>query len=256
LWRPLQNLDLADYTVTGAVRGSLFGEDYAVTYFAPANTSQLGPGNGHVLENREGYAQDTLVAEATASGRVGETLDWRAWFAYTDWSERFLDRRHAVQDPTPTDSEPLVSGGVPVVRPGGLGRGDVFVGARFAGGTRVRVRLPKQLYAAALFHLREGFPVPYFQVASTGDVTAGSKNVLVAERLDRYRLPGLVLLDLRLERGFAVARGRLTVGLDVFNVTNAATRLQVARDVELPAFDRAREIVRPRLARLGLEWRF
>ena len=37
---------------------------------------------------------------------------------------------------------------------------------------------------------------------------------------------------------------------------NAATRLQVARDVDLPGFDRPREIVRPRLLRLGLDYRF
>jgi hypothetical protein len=44
--------------------------------------------------------------------------------------------------------------------------------------------------------------------------------------------------------------------LDVFNLLNAGTTLQVTRDVELPAFDRPREIVRPRIARLGLEWWF
>jgi hypothetical protein len=80
--------------------------------------------------------------------------------------------------------------------------------------------------------------------------------VLVTGDLDAYRLPGLVLLDLRLERGVSLGRGRLTAALDVFNATNAATRLQVARDVELPGFDRPRELVRPRLLRLGLEWRF
>jgi hypothetical protein len=161
-----------------------------------------------------------------------------------------------VQDPTPTENDPQVDGGRPVVRPGGLGRGDLFVGARFAGGASLRARLPAGFHTSALFHMREGFPVPYYQVASTGDPTAGSKNVLVSERLDRYRQPGLVLLDLRLARGFGLGRGRLTFGVDVWNATNTAATLQSARDVELPAFGRAREIVRPRLVRLGLDWRF
>ena len=185
-----------------------------------------------------------------------EALDWKAWAAWTDWRERFLDRQTAVQDPTPTDTEPLVDGGLPVVRPGGLGRGDLFVGARLVAGATVRARLPLGLRASALVHMREGFPVPYFQVASTGDPTAASKDVLVTGTLDRYRLPGLVLLDLRLERSFALGRGQLTAGLDVFNATNAATPLQVARDVELPGFDRPRELVRPRLVRLGLGFSF
>ena len=98
--------------------------------------------------------------------------------------------------------------------------------------------------------------MPYYQVASTGDPTAGSKNVLVSGPLDRYRQPGLVLLDLRLARGFGLGRGRLTVALDVFNATNTAATLQSARDVELPAFDRPAGIVRPRLMRLGLDCRF
>ena len=256
LWRPLRNLTLADYAARGSVSGSLFGEDYAVTYFAPATESAIVPGNGRILTNRQGYAQDTFVAEARARGRVAGVLDWMVWAAYTDWRERFLNRETAVQDPTPIDTEPLVDGGVPVVRPGGLGRGDLFVGARFVGGASVRARLPAGLSASALLYMREGFPIPYFQVGNTGDPTAAAKNVLVTGTLDHYRLPGLVLLDLRLERGRALGRGRLVAGLDVFNVTNAATRLQVARDVDLPGFDRPREIVRPRLLRLGLDYRF
>ena len=255
LWRPLRNLTLADYVARGSVSGSLFDEPYAVTYFAPATETAIVPGNGRILANRPGYAQDTFVTEARARGRVA-ALDWKVWAAYTDWRERFFDRETAVQDPTPLDTEPLVDGGRPVVRPGGLGRGDLFVGARFAGGATVVARLPKGFAASALLHMREGFPVPYFQVGNTGDPTAAAKNVLVTGTLDHYRLPGLVLLDLRLERGLALGRGRLTAALDVFNVTNAATRLQVARDVDLPGFDRPREIVRPRLLRLGLDYRF
>ena len=230
--------------------------DYAVVYFAPVSTSQIVPGNGRVLTNREGYAQETFVAEANAEGRLGEAASWRLWAAFIDGRERFLDRGLALQDPTPTENDPLVDGGRPVVRPGGLGRGDLFVGARFAGGASLRARLPAGFEASGLLHMREGFPVPYYQVASTGDPTAGSKNVLVSGELDRYREPGLVLLDLRLARAFGLGRGRLTLGLDVWNATNTAATLQLARDVELPAFGRPREIVRPRLIRLGLDWRF
>jgi hypothetical protein len=64
------------------------------------------------------------------------------------------------------------------------------------------------------------------------------------------------VLDARLARGFRAGRGVLTAMVDVFNLLDAATTLQAARDVELPGFDRPREIVRPRLVRLGLEYRF
>ncbi len=256
LWRPLRNLTLADYVARGSVSGTLFEDEYDVVYFAPVSASQIVPGNGRVLANREGYAQETFVVEGQAEGRLGAGAAWRAWAAYVDGRERFEDRGLAVQDPTPTESDPLRDGGPPVVRPGGLGRGDLFVGARFVGGASLNVRLPVGFETAGVLHLREGFPVPYYQIASTGDPTAGSKNLLVSTGLDQYRQPGLVLLDLRLSRAFRLGRGRLTVGLDVWNATNSAATLQTARDVELPAFNRAREIVRPRLVRLGFDWRF
>jgi hypothetical protein len=120
----------------------------------------------------------------------------------------------------------------------------------------VDARLPWRLRAAAHLHAREGFPIPYFEVASTGDPTSPAKNVLISEHLDRYRLPAVVMLDLRLSREVPLGRGAARVLLDVFNVLDRATTLQTARDVELPAFGRPREIVRPRLVRLGLEWRF
>jgi hypothetical protein len=94
--------------------------------------------------------------------------------------------------------------------------------------------------------------VPYVQIANTGDPTAGSKAVLVAPSLTAYRLPEVVLVDLGLRRAF----GPVTAGIDVFNVLNRGTRLQGERDVEVPGFGRPRELLRPRILRLGLAYRF
>jgi hypothetical protein len=105
-------------------------------------------------------------------------------------------------------------------------------------------------------YARDGFPVPYYEVADTGDPTGGAKNVLVSPSLDRYRLPAVFLLDARLGRTFGVGRGQLRLDVDVFNVLNRGTTLQVARDVEAPAFGRPREILRPRMVRLGIGYRF
>ena len=256
LWRPLRGLALADYVATGSVQGDLFGTPYGVTYFAPASTSLIVPGNGHTLSNREGYAQDALTIELGARGRIGGRVHWRGWGAYSFWYERFTDFARAVQDPTPLDTEPLQDLGRVTVRPGGLGRGDVFVNARWTAGGSVVARLPARIDVAATGHARDGFPIPYFQVGNTGDPTGAAKSVLIAPHVDSYRLPALVLVDARVARGLNVGRGTLTVAVDVFNLLNASTTLQVARDIELPAFDRPREIVRPRIVRLGLEYRF
>src|SRR5262249_5071908 len=68
LWRPLRGLSFADYVARGAVRGTLFGRDYDVAYYAPASLSRVVPGNGRVLSNRRGYRQDVLSAEVSADG--------------------------------------------------------------------------------------------------------------------------------------------------------------------------------------------
>ena len=256
LWRPLRGLTLGDYAIRGAVVGEIHGDPYSVGFYAPASASRIVPGNGRLLANREGYHQDALGVEAAASGRW-RGIGVQSWISLTDWREWFDDRERAVQDPTPIESDPLVDGGVVAVRPGGLGRGDVAVNARWTAGAIVSARLPWALDVGAVVHARDGFPIPYFVVADTGDPTGGAKAVLVSRRVDSFRLPALALVDVRLARSFpATARTRVTASVDVFNATNASTTLQAARDVDLAALDRPREIVRPRLVRAGLSLRF
>jgi hypothetical protein len=255
LWRPLRNLTLGDYSIRGVVEGEIHGEPYRVGYYAPASASLIVPGNGRVLANREGYRQDALTVEAVVAGRWSRAR-LEAWAALTDWREYFPDLERAVQDPTSVESDPLRDGGAVAARPGGLGRGDVVANARFSAGAAVQASLPFRLQATAIVHAREGFPIPYFQVADTGDPTGGAKAVLVAPGLDAFRLPALVMVDARLSREFRVAGTRVTASVDAFNVFNTAATLQVVRDVDLPALDRPREIVRPRLVRGGIAVRF
>jgi hypothetical protein len=44
--------------------------------------------------------------------------------------------------------------------------------------------------------------------------------------------------------------------MDVFNLLDRATTLQVTRDVELPSLGRPRDLLRPRVLRFGLQYRF
>jgi hypothetical protein len=254
LWAPLQGLTLADYAARGAVDGELFGDRYSVVFYAPASASRIAPGEGRLLTNREGYRQDVFAAEADLHGRWRRRLRWRAWATLSDWREFFVDSR-AIQDPTPVDTGPVQDAGAVAVRASGLGR-DLFLNARWTGGVAAEAGLPARITAAASLYARDGFPIPYFEVASTGDPTGGSKNVLVARNLDTYRLPAIVLLDGRLARVFPVKGGSLRVAIDGFNLLNRSTALQVTRDVELPALGRASEILRPRILRLGLDYRF
>ena len=255
-YAPLRNLTLSDYVIRGAVQGTLFGRGYSVGYYAPASESRIVPGNGRLLTNRDGYRQESGTVEAVLQGRHGTRIHWSAWAAFADWREYFEDVPLAVQDPTPLDAEPLQDAGHVVVRASGLGRGDLFVHGRWNAGATLEARLPLGFASSFVLNAREGFPIPYFQTGNSGDPTAGSKNVLVTPQVDTYRLPAVVLLDARLARGFALGHGRLTASADAFNLLNRGTVLQVSRDVELPVFGRPRELMRPRLVRLGLEYSF
>ena len=256
LWRPLRGLALSDYVVRGSVRGTLFGEPYDVAYYAPASLSRLVPGGGRVLANREGYVQDVWTLELSAGGRIGGRLEWDFSTSASDWRELFVDPARSLQDPTSTEGEPLRDAGTVAVRAGGLGRGDIFASARWTAAASLRASLPWRLTAATRIHGRDGFPVPYYKVADTGDPTAAAKNVLVAPEVDTFRLPPVVLADARLARAFRAGRGTLTAAADVFNVLNRATTLQVVRDVDVPSLGRPRDLVRPRVVRFDLEYRF
>jgi len=256
LWRPLRGLTLADYVIRGSVQGVLFGEPYDVGYYAPASLSRVAPGNGRLLANREGYRQETWTAEVAAGGRIGTRVSWDLSGAVSDWREFFTDPAVSIQDPTSTDGEPLLDGGTIAVRPGGLGRGDVFASARWTAAAALRATLPWRLVAATRLFARDGFPIPYFQVADTGDPTSGAKNVLVSPRLDEFRLPTVFLADARVERAFRAGRGTVTAALNAFNVLDRATTLQVTRDVDAPSFARPRDVLAPRIVRFDLEYRF
>ena len=104
---------------------------------------------------------------------------------------------------------------------------------------------------------RATFPgIPYFEVANTGDPTGSGKLVLVAPAVDTFRLPALALLDTGLRRALHLGGTGVTLAVDAFNVLNASPRLQAERNVELAAFDRTRELLRPRILRLGIEVAF
>lgn len=256
LWQPLRGLTRADYGAVAVASGTLFGREYAETAWAPLTLSAIVPGNGRQLANRDGYHEDFAGLEAELGGPLGRDGRFRVWGAWQEWQQRFVEAERAVQDPTPTDSDPLRDRGPLAVRPGGLGRGDVFVSARFAGGADAEAALPAGLRGGLRLYVRDGFPVPYHEVVLTGDATGSAKPVLVAARLDAFRLPTLVQLDLRLERSFGLGPGTLRLGVDVFNALDRATTLQAARDVELPVPGRPREILRPRMLRLGADFRF
>jgi hypothetical protein len=104
---------------------------------------------------------------------------------------------------------------------------------------------------------RQGFSTPYFQSqVVTTDPNSRNKSVLLVDDVGENRLPAVTSLDARVGKEFAFDRFRLNFDLDVFNVLNANTVLGREYDRRLTTADQVREIMNPRVLRLGLRFNF
>ena len=184
-------------------------------------------------------------------GRVG--------FSTNTHREYFDDPSVAVQDPTPSTTWPNIQGGAYVTATSGSGKSEIYLLLpRYqltAGGV---YQLPHRVNVGANLVARQGFGQPFFSTVESSDPALPEKRVLLADPDDR-RLPGVVSLDLRLEKGFAFRGAQLALTLDMFNVSNAATTLGRQYDVTATGatgFNQPLEIMNPRLLRLGVRFQF
>jgi hypothetical protein len=102
---------------------------------------------------------------------------------------------------------------------------------------------------------RQGFGEPFYDTVESSDQSSTQKSELLVNA-DRYRLPTLVSLDARAEKAFTFQRVKLAVDLDIFNLTNRATVLGREYDFASASFNQVREIMNPRVARVGLRLQF
>jgi hypothetical protein len=108
--------------------------------------------------------------------------------------------------------------------------------------------------------MREGYATPYYasSILEDGeDILAGTgKNVLLSTDVDDFRLPTVHSFDARVSKMFAVDRLNLHVDFDAFNLFNASTVLVRQIDFSSSSFNAPREIMNPRIFRLGVRVQF
>ncbi len=108
--------------------------------------------------------------------------------------------------------------------------------------------------------MRQGFSQPFYrsQVVTT-DALNNRKTVLIARDVDANRLGAVTSLDGRAEKAFKFGPANLAVDLDVFNLFNNGTVLGRTYDARLSGalgFLQTREIMQPRIARIGVRFNF
>ena len=97
---------------------------------------------------------------------------------------------------------------------------------------------------------REGFvSPPYATVPGFG------RRVQVAA-FDRFRNDDIIMLDARIDKDFDIGESSVTVGIDVFNLLNEDYVLQRQRNVNAGTANQVREVLSPRVFRLGIKFHF
>ncbi len=251
------------------------GEDYTEVMRLTGNESPIGPYNvpvyavnpaavpsdfASVHEKREGYHQRYWGLEISATKRMSDRWMARAGFSTNDHREYF-DSPAALADPTPGPPTPTSPTTTPAVD-GGL----VLTQSTNSGKTGIYLVLPKYQFIATgayetkwnvllgmNYVMRQGYSTPYFQSAVEGsaDDLSGDKTVLLVSDVGDYRLPTVHSVDTRVSYALKFSRANVHFDWDIFNLFNSATVLQRDLDINSSTFNATREIMNPRIMRLG-----
>ena len=256
---PLVGVSRADYLPDGVVSGSnpQVGS-YNVPFFAPRPAS-LPDGNGAEYRNRPGYHQQYLGFEVQATKRLANRWMARVGFSTNSHREYFDDPNTSIQDPTSTTIFPNIDGGQVLTPTFGSGKSEIYLlMPRYQFTATGLYQLPYGINVAGNLVARQGFGMPFFETVESSDLSAPEKRVLVVDP-DESRLPGVVSLDFRVGKSFAIRGTELALDLDLFNLMNKSTVL--GRQYDLTAtgstgFNQVLEIMNPRLVRLGVRFMF
>jgi hypothetical protein len=229
---------------------SNFGLAAALTWrnFTNQNWSRR-IGGGRRFEERPGYRQRFVGFEASARKRLANSWMARLGFS-TNAHREYFDGAEAIDDPTPSPTQPNEDGGLVVTATGGR--------------TATYMILPKyQIIANTMFQwrwginvganwlLRQGYAQPYFRdQVITGDPEHDTRVLLVSD-IGESRLAKISSFDTRFEKALEFRGANIRLDLDVFNLFGKRTVLARQYNQRLTGFDAPLEVMNPRLLRFG-----
>lgn len=260
-WKPLIGVRRADYVQAGTVSGDQAPiGSFSVPYYEPG--VELPPGNGREELNRDGYHQQYLGLEVSATKRLSNR--WMARFGFSSNSHReyFDNPDTSIEDPTPFPTSPKVDGGLVVRRTGGSGKSGIYmILPKYQLIANGLYQAPWGINVAANLVLRQGFGQPFFAGDTEADDASNPfKDVLIVSDVGENRLDTVTSLDFRVGKTFTFDRASLMFDVDVFNVFNNDTVLGRQYDINAgtgpTGFNKVLEIMNPRMVRFGLRLTF
>lgn len=232
------------------------GETYAV----PIGELRRGvtTRGGVLLENgdREQVYKGLFL---TLNKRLSQGWMARGHVSLQDWRWRIPDG--ANEDRTDDVAGGIKDGGEVLSGRTGGAKGNVFISNGWSyslsGLYQVARSHPWGFNLAAALNGREGYPIRYSQRVFRATLNSALPSYIpVTSDTGRFKYPDVHVLDLRIEKDFAVRDLGLTVGVDVFNALNEPYVLQRALVVGRPNTDHVVEVLSPRIIRLGARFRF
>jgi hypothetical protein len=244
----------ADYVGDGSVTGTLpGGETYAEPVFALR--SDLDPLAARFLTNGEREVE-YRAATVWFERRLRARWQLRSFFNVRD--EQWTVPAEFLRFDDPTDTVGFEDDDGAPLGPSSpfADRADVWLNAEWDYSIAGLYRARYGFNAAMVAHGRQGYPTLYFEsvLGSDGRI----RRVAVTDEARPRRLEDLHQLDVRLEKVMPLGGpSRLTVSADAFNLLNATPALQRGGDLAAPTGDFLREVVSPRMVRVGIrvEWR-
>jgi hypothetical protein len=181
----------------------------------------------------------------------------RLGFSTNDHREYF-DSLAGMGDPTPHPSSPNADGGLVVRASAGSGKSGIYqLLPKYQFILTGLYQAPWGINLAANMLNRQGFAQQYFRnLVPTSDPLGTNKTVFLLDEAGDVRLPSVTSLDLRVGKEFNLRRAKFNVDVDVFNALNSSTILGREYNLRVTTADNVREIMNPRVLRLGLRFGF
>jgi hypothetical protein len=247
-----------DYVQSGVLEGTHPATGaFSVPLYEPIPSAIPANEAATTFRNRDGYSQRYIGFELSAIKRLSNR--WMARFGFSTNSHReYFDSLAAMTDPTPAPGTPNIDGGLVVRATAGSGKSNIYmVLPSYQFVANGLYQAPWGINLAANLVSRQGFAMQYNRnQVETTDPLMRLKTVFLLEESGSERLPAVTSLDLRVGKEFALQRIRLNLDVDVFNALNADTVLGREYNLRLAAANRVREIMNPRVLRLGVRVNF
>jgi hypothetical protein len=252
-WTQFAGVTSADYTQAGTLTGNQTPIGPFNVPFYRVDSAAAPDDFARIHEKRNGYSQRYWGLELAATKRMSDNWMMRMAWSTSDHREYF-DGPDAKGDPTPSLTNPNKDGGLVMRQTGGSGKSAIFmVLPKYQFITSAAYQMKFNILVGMNYLFRQGYAQPFHrtQVAGSSDDLSGSKTVLLVDDVGDYRLPNVHSLDGRVSWALNLQRARVHFDLDAFNLFNTATTLGKVYDVRVATFNQVREIMNPRILRLG-----